>query len=163
MNGSAAMRFSVALALFLAGCGGQAEIQGGDYADAASTVGVLAAGAELNPLIAGANPVVGATVLLGAKQAGKQALIDAGHDPEYVNEAISAAGYGAACWNVAFLAGAAAPAGALFGFMCGAVTWPQETGEKTNEIHCNRERNYCWDDNFICTNGRCFRKTRRRR
>lgn len=134
----------------LTACGNGAELQGGDYADAATTAGVLATGSELNPLLAGANPVVGTVALLGAKQVGKAALIDSGYEPEFANEAVSAAGYGAACWNLVYLAGGPTPAGAAAALMCGAATWPESDG-----IQCSADGQSCWDAKYVCEADRC--------
>lgn len=107
------MRALIVVLTLCACANSEARLEGGDYADAATTAAVIASPAlvELNPLVQSSNPVVGAATLLGLRYAGKAALIQAGYDPDLVNSRFASAGWAVACWNAALLAGA--PSGGL--------------------------------------------------
>lgn len=116
--------------ILLAACSGQAELTGGDYADAATTaVGLSQGFVEANPVLAGggaATPILA----LGVKYVLKDGLIQAGYDEEEVNNTFDAVGWAGACSNIAVIAGATGGAGIALGLMCGAVAYGDGKGDE---------------------------------
>lgn len=83
----------------------------GSYADAGSTYAGLSSGefTEANPLIATGDPLTTALISIGAKQALKYGLTEAGAPHCVAHRGVETTSMGAAGWNVALMAGAGPP------------------------------------------------------
>lgn len=102
-------------------------MQSGDYADALTTVHVIASPAfnEMNPTLPN-DPVVGPLVLLGQKYLAKAALIEAGVEVDTANNAVNSFSWYWACQNLALFAGVEPLGRASFGLICAIVSWEQK-------------------------------------
>lgn len=120
------MRLIIA-ALLLAGCGNGARLQGGDFADAITTVEVIRnpAFVELNPTLPN-NPIAGPLVLLAQKYFAKAALIELGMEPEMANRSVNSFGWYWACQNLALFAGIEPVGRVAVGGLCALVSLKQE-------------------------------------
>lgn len=114
----------VVLTLSVAGCSAQAApatavLPGaGSFADAATThIGIQAGFREVNPLISWSGEAAPA-VLIGAKFFALNTLTYLGQTPEQARIAVESSSWGAACFNLMALAGAAVAAGVALGAAC---------------------------------------------
>ena len=103
-----------------------AELNAGDYADAITTVEVIASPdyVELNPWVPN-DPVVGPAALLGMKYGTKYVMIEAGYTPEFANQWVeSVAGWAPFCNNVLLFLGAEPVIRIAGGMVCASLTYP---------------------------------------
>lgn len=119
----------LAIAFLLAGCNG-AKLQSGDYADALTTVHVIASPKyiELNKTLPD-DPITGPLVLLVQKYVIKAGLIEAGMEPDLANRSANSFSWYWACQNLALFAGVEPVGRGVFGVLCAVVSFQEGNDE----------------------------------
>lgn len=120
---------ALTICLLLSGCNG-AKLQSGDYADALTTVHVVASPkyVEIGTAPDQLGPVGAAVGVLVQKYIVKAVMIEAGVEPELANNSINSLSWYWACQNLALFAGVEPVGRVATGLICAAVSY-QHTKE----------------------------------